>query len=34
MCKLEFVINFLVSVAASGAGSYVSRWLDRRRKGR
>lgn len=34
VCKLEFVINFLVSVAASVAGSYVSRWLDRRCKGR
>ena len=31
---VEILIEFLVAVGASIVGSYVSKWLDRHRKGR
>jgi len=31
---LDILLNFFVSVAAGIIGNYISKWLDRHRKGR
>jgi len=34
VASLELLASFLMSVGASVVGSYISKWLDRHRKGR